>query len=342
MLCNSQRGWRHFCYYLDVKPTLAITIFSLMLVACSNLSTPSSHPHVGILMYGDSRHPQIEGFIQGMENLGYVQDENIRFTILNTNSHREQLDPMAESLQLKTPDLLVAAGGLEAEALKLAVSENEIPVVVLYASAIVQRGLIQHRLKPGWNVTGVDSLNTELTGKRLSLMHDLIPDARDVLVLYTPDIVPSALEIKLAQEMADKLGLKLHKTEVFKPETIHQVMASEQAHEFDVVFTTSTAVVNHAMLDIILPHALQLGIPVFTHSSTMVESGAYASYGSSAYEMGKQASRLAVKILHGTPPSSIPFETPDRFVYALNEGTRIKLQLTLNDVARAQINTRID
>jgi putative ABC transport system substrate-binding protein len=78
-----------------------------------------------------------------------------------------------------------------------------------------------------------------------------------------------------------------------------------------------------------------------THSRPLAEKGALASYGAHFYDMGAQAARLADKVLKGFEAGKIPFETPKKFVYTMNDDVRKKLGIKINDIASSQINEHI-
>ena len=78
-----------------------------------------------------------------------------------------------------------------------------------------------------------------------------------------------------------------------------------------------------------------------THSKPLAEKGALASYGAHFYDMGQQAARLADKIMKGIDASKIPFETPKKFVYTMNEDVRNEYSIKTSDLVRNQINEYI-
>ena len=312
-------------------------VFLGMLGACAQPET-GSRPVVGILLFGDSRQPQVEGFQEGMQALGYEPTVGIRYVTRNAQRERDRLLPLAGELVTLAPDLIVAAGGMEADALKQVAASSDVPVLVLYVSGLLERGLVENRSKPEWQVTGIDSLNAELTGKRLALLRELIPDARRVLMLYCPDVEPSGIAARRATEMAEKLGISIDIRKASRPETIRTVMAGLKPGDVDVMLTASAGPVDNSMLDIILPRAEEIDMQVFAHSELLVRWGVLASYGASPFEMGRQAARLATKILHGANASSIPFETPSRLYYVLNKDMLEESNTALSPLTRVQVN----
>jgi len=325
-----------------------IVAFSLLCLVLTTACTPNevekspSFKKVGVLLFGNSRIPQSQGFSDGLRAFGLEQGKNLNITILNANNDKKKLGPMVDTLLVSQPDLLVAGGGLEAEAIKHNAKTNNTPTVVLYINAIIERNFIKDRREPGWEVTGVDNLNFELSGKRVELVHDLIPSIKKILILYYPDIKPSILGVDAARAQAEKLGIAIDARAVKSRDDIKNVMESLKPGDVDAMLTVPTAPIDNSMKDIILPVVQRLSIPLMTHSKKMVEMGALASYGATFYDMGKQAARFADKILKGSKASSLPFETPSRFELSVNKSVMQKLNLQLSNLAASQINEYVE
>lgn len=315
---------------------LAALGLALLAAGCTQ---PASHPeHIGIVLFGDSRKPQVDGFLDGLAQQGYKRGRDIRVSVFNAGNDRNRLGPAVDELIANGVDLLVAAGGLEADVMRAPATAHHVPVVVLYVNTITERKLVDDRHKPGWSVTGIDNLNSELSEKRVGLIADLLPDARRILILYYERIAPSRLGVVHARRAADKLGLVIDARAVASRDDIERVMSSLQPGDVDAMLTVPTAPIDNALKDIILPQTRRLRLPLMTHSRSLAQAGALASYGADFYDMGLQASRLADKVIRGVDAAHIPFETPKRFSYVLNTDTLHALSMQLPELARAQIN----
>ncbi len=320
-----------------LRPLIALLLLGVLAAAC----TPDRHAlvRVGIVLSGEGRRPQVEGFTAGMTELGYRAGRDVDYLIYDAHHDAGRLPELVRRLIAAKVDLLVAAGGLEADAMKTLAAPRGIPVVVLYANAILERGLVQRRDRPGWNVTGVDNLNAELSGKRLALLHDLLPKARRILVLYSADIAPSTRGLAVARAAAASKGLHVVGREVRSRADLRAVMQALQPGEFDAMLTVPNARVANAFETVVQPELKRLHLPVMAHSRAFTEMGALASYGADFYQLGRQAARLADKVLSGMSPQRMPFETPQRLMYTVNREVQRRLGLRLTDLARNQINT---
>jgi len=322
-----------------------LTAVLIILVAASLLVTSGCDKKngteiktIGIVLFGDSRQPQVDGFKDELSRLGYKTDESIKYVIRNAKNKRPELKVHVQELIDQDVDLLVAAGGLEADTMKKMVGDTKIPVVVLYVNAILERGLVKSRRDPGWDVTGVDNLNAELSGKRVELMQDLLPGMKTILILYYEKITPSRIGVAKAREMAAKSNITIDARAVSSRDEIKQTMESLKPGEVDAMLTVPTAPIDNALKDAILPNVNRLKLPLMTHSRPLAEKGALASYGAHFYDMGAQSARLADKILNGIDASKIPFETPKKFIYTMNEEVKDEMGVQIEDVVRIQIN----
>ena len=320
--------------------TLLMSASLLVMSGCENKKATETKT-IGVVLFGDSRQPQVDGFRNGLSRLGYKADESIKYVMRNANNKRPELKVLVQELIDQDVDLLVAAGGLEADTMKKMLGDKQIPVIVLYVNAITERGLVKSRREPGWEVTGIDNLNAELSGKRVELMQDLLPDMKKILILYYEKIPPSRIGVAKAREIAEQSNITIDARAVSSRDEIRQIMESLEPGEVDAMLTVPTAPIDSALKEVILPHVNRLKLPLMTHSRPLAEKGALASYGAHFYDMGAQAARLADKIIKGVDASGIPFETPKKVIYTMNEEVKDELGVEISDVVRIQVDEYI-
>jgi len=320
---------------------ILLVVSALFFISGCEREKPATIKTIGIVLFGDSRLPQVNGFKEGLSELGYKAGETVRYVIRNAKNKRPQLESLVQELIDQQVDLLVAAGGLEADTMKKMISGKNIPVVVLYVNAIIERGLVDSRREPGWNITGVDNLNAELSGKRVELMQNLMPEMKKILILYYKKIAPSRIGVAKAREMAKKINLTIDARAVSSRDEIKQVMESLKPGEADAMLTVPTAPIDNALKSLILPHVNRLKLPLMTHSKPLAEKGALASYGANFYDLGTQAARLADKVLKGSAAKNLPFETPKKIIYIINKDVMSKMDMQLSNTVRNQVNEYI-
>ena len=311
----------------------------LMLVALVGCDQPAPAKHIGILLHGESRIPLLNAFLQEMKTLGFSDGNNLSITTLNSNNDPKQLVALTQQLLTQPLDLLIAAGGLEAEEIKsqLEKSKAHTPVLVLSINSIIERKFVADRRNPGWNVTGIDNLNAELSSKRVELMLDLIPALQRILILYQPKLEPSVMGLQHARNEASQRGIQIVARAVTRSDEIRQAMAALRPDDVDAMLLVPSALIDNELKNVILPVTQRLNIPVMGHSRAMLPSGVVACYGAPISELSRQGARLAQKILNGALASNHPFEVPTKYEYSVNKSALKSLGLELPALVRSQV-----
>jgi putative tryptophan/tyrosine transport system substrate-binding protein len=159
--------------------------------------------------------------------------------------------------------------------------------------------------RPEGNLTGVTCMTTELSPKRLELLKEAVPNAVRVVFLSDPDDAP--LGLKLTQDAAPRLGIKLHPDALFVYPDPILVAERKQIAEF--------AVTNR--------------LPTMFAFREFVDAGGLISYGARIRDMYASAGELIAKVLAGTRPSEVPIEQATRFELVINLKTARALGLTI-------------
>jgi putative ABC transport system substrate-binding protein len=272
---------------------------------------------VGVMITDDTYLTPVEGFRQAMKELGYVEGQHIVYRIRNAKLDREALRRFAEEFVRQKVDLIFTATYVGASLAKEATATTGIPVVFGPAGDPVETGLVQSITASGNNLTGVSTLSLELTGKRLEMLTRLIPKARRVAVVFNPEDRFSQDVVKLAYRSAERLNLTLVECHGRNAAEIQQSLKNLPRDQADAVFAIPDVLVNNqvATLSAI---ARDRKLPYIVHIRSLAERGALASYGINTFEIGRQAARLADKVLNGTRPAEIPNETPRKLELVIN------------------------
>jgi len=309
-----------------------LALFSLIIGALLFAFPVEKQPvaKIGILLANDNRLAKVEGLKEGLERLGYQEGQSITYQIINVQNQFSDLTTMANRLIAEKPDVLVAAGGVEAQTLKelTAKMKHPIPVVFMGILSPVSIGLVSNSFHPEGNLTGLNNYHLELTPKRLELLHRLLPDIRNVAVLGDTR-VPFFQQIQLnIQEAAKELSLTLGMYTVSTPEEVTKAFQRMSNDKVEGIIllpgffleTSTTQVVELAM---------QKKLPVFGVYPSDTEEGCLASYGTPYKAQGAQTAQLIYKILRGQTPKDIPVETPEDLVFSVNLRTAQQLGIRL-------------
>lgn len=307
-------------------------IFPLLIVLVMALSSASTQAdetkRIALLMANAGRQETISGFTEAMADVAVKNRYALLYDIQDADNHKNRIIELAKELVAKKPDLLVAAGGIEADALKAALPHSSIPILFLSVSSAVERGLASDMSAPDRNMTGIETNDTRLTEKRLWFIKKMIPTARQILCFNMPEIVPSVKSIHIAQTAVKELGMRLIVKNIYRLEEIDTVMDTLESG-IDAILLVPAAPIIGAMRERILPKAMEQNIPIFGYRMDAVQNGAFAYYAGSRYENGRQAARLAIKLLQGIKAEQIPIETPDRYELVINQWMVSQMEISL-------------
>jgi len=267
-------------------------------------------------------HSTTEGFRDGLKELGYVTGKNVIFEARAAQGDMTRVPMLAAELVQQKPDLILCVSdACRKEA-------GPIPMVFVQVSDPVRLGLVESIARPGGSVTGIANLRAELTAKRLELFKEVVPSLRRVLVTYDPREKDERDSLAVARTAASRLRLTLFERPISATLAIEPGLAElkEGGHDGILIVQSGT---NLNIPGRSLEVATSDRIPTMYPASFWSNVGALASYGPDQYSQGRQAARLAHKVLTGTPPREIPVEFADRIELVINLKTAKRLGLKI-------------
>ena len=282
---------------------------------------------IGILMASDIRLETVKGLKDALVEHATEGHHTFIYDIKNAQGNRKKLPELAAGIIADNPDIAVAAGGIEADALLVASAGTGIPAIFLSVSSSVHRGVVASMVSSGNNFTGVDTNDTNLTAKRLWFITKILPEAKTVFCFHVPSIVASVESLAVARQATDELGLTLQVATVESDEDIRKAAETLSRDTTDVILQLPVAPIDRTVKSIIFPRALVEKIPIFGHGKNSIQSGAFASYAGSRYANGQQAARLVHKIVNGIDPTNIPVEFPEQLELIINKSLVERLGL---------------
>jgi putative tryptophan/tyrosine transport system substrate-binding protein len=293
----------------------------------SLLARPAKAVKIGILTTAFSPwHSNTEGFRDELKELGYVEGHNLSFDVRAAQGDSTRLPALAAALVSRSPDLLYCVTGPDASACQKATSS--IPIVFTQVGDPVSVGLVRSIARPGGNITGIASLRAELTAKRLELFRNVVPTLRRVLITYDarePEERDALVSARVAAARAD---VRLVERSITAAAEMEPGLAALSRGGRDGILIVQSGL-NLNIPGRSLEVATSNKIPTMYPASFWSKFGALASYGPDQYLQGRQAARLADRILSGTPPAELPVELPDRIEFVVNVKTAKALGLEL-------------
>jgi putative ABC transport system substrate-binding protein len=170
----------------------------------------AASPIVGFLVGASYKGPWQSlwaAFREGLASLGYVEGQNLRIKLREADGHYERLPDLAADLIKLQPTALVAAQLPASLALKAATTT--IPIVFSASDDPVKNGLVASLRSPGGNATGINPMMVAPEGKRLGLLHEHVPDASRIGVLFNPNSPDAASHLTDIEAAGQSLGLDL-------------------------------------------------------------------------------------------------------------------------------------
>jgi putative ABC transport system substrate-binding protein len=277
---------------------------------------------IGFIVTGDAFPRRY--FDEAMERLGWIEGRNLSVERRVTGEDPESRRAAAAELAASTPDVIVAAGVIDARS--VFATTRTIPIVVVAGTDLVENGLVESLARPGGNLTGTTHLGGELDGKRLELLHELIPAATRVAV--TGAVRTSIARMAALAAVARRLGVSLYPRPVGNLEEMDAAYSASAAagDQAILVYQTTIAFENQAH---IIALAAQLRLPAIYEVRDYVENGGLISYGQVWRESFERAASLVDKILKGAKPADLPVEQPRKFELVINSKTAKALGLAL-------------
>ncbi len=308
----------------------------LLKTAIATAQQPTKVPSIGFL---SSRSPDAEksrlaALQQGLQELGYVEGKNILVEKRYAAGRFDRLPDLASELIRAQIAVLVTTGTPAAQAAKNATST--IPIVIGNAGDPVGTGLVASLARPGGNVTGFSVLNTELSGKRLELLKEVVPRLSRVAILLNPANPINPLQVTEIQSAAPALGVTLLPSEVKGADEIDRSFTAMKKERIGALIVLGDPLLETHRTRI-AELAVKSHLPAIYSLAPYVEAGGLMSYGTNFDDLYRRAATYVDKILKGAKPGDLPVEQPTKFEFIINlkAAKQIGLIVPPNVLARA-------
>jgi len=292
-------------------------------------------PRIGYLAGRSSPEPRDEAFRQRLRDLGYIEGKNIVIEWRWAQGKIEQIPGfVAEMIRLNV-DVIVATGTPVARLANEATST--IPIVIAIGDDPVEMGLVASLAHPSGNVTGVTTMATELRGKMLELLKEVVPRLTRVAVLWSPVDQRFVRNFRELEVDARSLTLRLQSLEVRGPDELENAFRAASKERAQALIMLRAPVIN-AHLKRIADLAAKNRLPSIHDDGVFVEAGGLMSYGTDFPYLYRRAAVYVDKILKGTKPADLPIERGHKFefIVSLITAKQIGLIFPPNVLVRAQ------
>jgi len=264
-------------------------------------------------------------FRKGLNETGYVEGQNVTVEYQWLEGQYDRLPSLIAQLSRRVA--VIATPGLTAGAQAAKAATTTIPIVFGVAEDPVKLGLVASLARPGGNATGINVFTSEVTAKRLGLLHDLVPKAVRVAVLVNPANAPIAeTMLREVPQAARAIGLQIQVLNASTSREIEAAFATLVRDRADALFVAPDAffVSRRVQFSTL---AARHGIPAAYTTREDVEAGGLMSYGTDILDMWRQVGVYTGQILKGAKPAELPVLQSTKFEFVINTQTARALGL---------------
>ena len=261
-------------------------------------------------------HPALnlsqDGFVAALTDAGFVIGENLNIDYRDGQGDEDELNAIASDFVTNNYDLIFAIATPAAQACANATSD--IPIIATAVTDFVDAGLIESNSRPNTNVSGTTDISP--IEEQLDLMLEIFPDARTVGFLYTATESNSVLQVGIAREYAQSLGLETVEMVINNAGEIRNTLLQlvEQCDALYIPTDNLLATQMPAVASVCNPAQ----IPVFCGESNMVETGGFGTLSIDYYDLGYQAGLMAIRVIDGASINRMSIQKTTVFEYSFN------------------------
>ena len=297
-----------------------------------SLAARAQQPTLPIVGYLSSRGatedaPFVAAFLSGLNETGYVQGRNVAIEYRFADNQYDRLPTLAADFVRLGASVLMTGGAPSAPAAVKALTTS-LPIVFVTGGDPVASGLVASLDRPGGNLTGINVLNTELSAKRVQLIHEIKFSASVIAALINPHNPNAASQLKEFQTAADAVGSRL------------QVVQASTEGELDGAFATvaklragGLVIGSDAFLNgqsgKLSALALSHSMPAIFSTHKFATAGGLMSYGASIAEAFRLAGNYVGRILKGEKPADLPVQQSTKVELIINLKTAKALGITV-------------
>ena len=267
----------------------------------------------------------LSAFRDGLQKAGFVESRNVQIEYRFADDHYDRLPALAAEL-IEHHVAVIAVDPLAVVAAQRLT--QIIPIVFMAGSDPVRRGFVTSLNRPGGNLTGVTLLAGDLNGKRFGLLHDMVPEAAVIGVLFDPKKAEREFGEQEVRAAARNLGVTILPIEAGTESEIEAAFATFAREDVRAVFVINSYffwVVSDRLDELALQHRMALSGEL----RKFIDGGALMSYGPDLAEAWRQVGVYTARILKGEKPADLPVQQPTKYDLAINLKTAKALGLTI-------------
>lgn len=296
------------------------------------IAANAQQPAMPVIGYLGAESPavfasRVEAFRQGLGETGYVEGRNVAIEFRWAEGQHNKLPALAVELAGRRVNVIVAPGGAPG-AIAAKSATTTIPIIFEMGADPIAMRLVETLDRPGGNLTGVTSLNVQVTPKRLEILREVVPAAGVIAVLLNPTSPTTDLQLKSLQTAANVLGVRLY------------ILYASSERDFSTAFETLVKLRPGGLVvasdTLFGTHGEQLAafsirhmVPAIHQSRDFAITGGLMSYAGSFMESHRQAGIQTGRILKGEKPADLPVQQVTKVELFINLKAAQKLGIIL-------------
>jgi ABC-type uncharacterized transport system substrate-binding protein len=302
------------------------------------LAAHAQQPAMPVIGFLNSRSPDdtahlVAAFRRGLSEGGVVEGRSVTVEYRWALGQYDRLPALAAELVQKPVAVLVSLGS-DVSALAAKAATATIPIVFATGGDAVKQGLVVSHNRPGGNATGINIFTADLEGKRLGLLHEIVPQAAVIGVLLNPSDPNAADQLGERQKVARAIGLRLHVLRASSDREIEaafETIVQQRIAALDVAGDPFFDTRHDKLVTLAARHAVPTGYQFREYA----ESGGLMSYGHDLRDVYRQAGLYAARILKGENPADLPVVLPTKYELIINLKTAKALGVTIPETLLA-------
>ena len=275
-------------------------------------------PMVGFASNSSTLRRALAGFEDGLKEAGYIAGQNVSVEYRFAEGQFDRFPAFISEFIRRNASVIVTTSNAGALAAKKATST--IPVVFSIGDDPVKLGIVPNLNRPSGNLTGVYQFTTGLEGKRLGLLHEMVPKAAMLGVLIYPNYAPSELQLRDVQEAAARLNVKLVIVRANAEGEFDAAFSSVAQQKAGAILVCASPFFNSRRQQLVLL-AARHGLPAIYEWREFAEAGGLMSYGTRLADAYRQAGLYAGRVLRGDKPADLPVVQVTTFEFVVNLST---------------------
>jgi putative ABC transport system substrate-binding protein len=301
------------------KQITVLILWAMLFALCRSAEAqqPKKIPRIGFLVAGfaSAVTTRVEAFREGLREHGYVEGKAIVVEYRYGEEKPDRLAEQAAELAKLKVNVIVTAGSQATRPAKEATTT--IPIVMAQDNDPVGSGFVASLARPGGNITGLANLTTELSGKQVEMLKEVLPKLSHLAVLRDLTEPGNPQAVRQTDQAAQALGMQRYYLDVRSPGDIEPAMLAGGKRRAEALLVMPSAIFNSHRKQIV-DLAVKNRWPGIYPRTDYVIDGGLMTYGADTNDLFRRAAIFVDKILKGAKPGDLPIEQPTKFELVIN------------------------